>query len=66
MSQDKEAIIVLVFGILLCLIIVVASYSMNGFAILIIGKWNERDAEVQNAVIVDGLEGESKDNLLNG
>ena len=66
MSQDKEAIIVLVFGVLLCFIIVVASYSMNGFAILIIGQWNERDAEVQNAVIVDGLEGESKDNLLNG
>jgi hypothetical protein len=64
MSQDKEAIIVLGFGILLCLIIVVASYSMNGFAILIIGQWNERDSAVQIATTVDGLEGESRDNLL--
>jgi hypothetical protein len=64
MSQDKEAIIVLVFGILLCLIIVVSSYSMNGFAILIIGQWNERDSTVQGATTVNGLEGESRDNLL--
>lgn len=64
MSQDKEAIIVLVFGILLCLIIVVASYSMNGFAILLIGQWNERDSAVQIATTVDGLEGEGRDNLF--
>jgi hypothetical protein len=66
MSQDKEAMIMLMLGILFCLIIVVASYSTDGFAILIIGQWNERDAAVQNAFIVDGPEGESKDNLLNG
>jgi CHASE3 domain sensor protein len=64
MSQDKEAMIILVLGILFCLLIVIASYSTDRFTILIIDQWNEQNAAVQNTLTVAG--GLRKDKLLNG
>jgi hypothetical protein len=55
MSQDKEAMIILVLGILFCLLIVIASYSTDRFTILIIDQWNEQNAAAQNTLTVAGL-----------
>jgi CHASE3 domain sensor protein len=55
MSQDKEAMIILVLGILFCLLIVIASYSTDRFTILMIDQWNEQNAAVQNTLKVAGL-----------
>jgi CHASE3 domain sensor protein len=55
MSQDKEAMIILVLGILFCLLIVIASYSTDRFTILMIDQWNEQNAVVQNTLTVAGL-----------
>lgn len=47
MSQDKEAIIVLILGILFCLIIVTASYSTDNSKIPLVDQWTDGDASVQ-------------------
>lgn len=47
MSQDKEAIIVLILGILFCLIIVTASYSTDHSKIPLVDQWTDGDASVQ-------------------
>ncbi len=47
MSQDKEAIIVLILGILFCLIIVAASYSTDHSKIPLVAQWTDGGASVQ-------------------
>lgn len=66
MSQDKEAMIVFVLGILFCLIIIVASYFTAHSTIQIIDQRNDEGAAFQYGLALIGLEPVSKDILLNG
>jgi hypothetical protein len=66
MSQDREAMIVLVLGILFCLIIIIASYSSAHSTIQIIDQRYDEGAAFQYGLALIGLEPENKDNLLNG
>lgn len=56
MSQDKEAMIVLVLGILFCLIIIIASYSTDHSTIQIVDLWNDEGVAVQYGLILIDLE----------
>lgn len=56
MSQDKEAMIVLVLGILFCLIIIIASYSTDHSTIEIVDQWNDEGATVQYGLLLIDLE----------
>jgi hypothetical protein len=56
MSQDKEAMIVLVLGILFCLIIIIASYSTDHSTIEIVDQWNDEGATVQHGLLLIDLE----------
>ena len=57
MSQDKEAMIVLVLGILFCLIIVIASYSTNQSTFQLIDQWMDGGAAaIRYGLTVVGLE----------
>jgi hypothetical protein len=56
MSQDKEAMIVLVLGILFCLIIIIASYSTDHSTIQIIDQLIDEGAAVQYGLILVGVE----------
>lgn len=47
MSQDKEAMIVLILGILFCLIIVIVSYSTDHSRIPLVDQWKDGGASIQ-------------------
>ena len=47
MSQDKEAIIVLILGILFCFFILTASYSTDHSKIPLVAQWTDGVASVQ-------------------
>jgi hypothetical protein len=47
MSQDKEAMIVLILGILFCLIIVIASYSTDHSRTALVDQWKDGGASIQ-------------------
>jgi hypothetical protein len=65
MSQDKEAMIVLAFGIFFCLIIVIASYSTDHSTIQLIDQWMDAAAaSVQYGLTEVGLAADTTDNLL--
>jgi hypothetical protein len=55
MSQDKEAMIVLVLGIFFCLIIIITSYSMDHSKFHIVDQWNAEDAVFHYDLTLNGL-----------
>lgn len=65
MSQDKEAIIVLALGILFCLFIVIASYSMENSTIQLMDQWMDTGASsIQYGLTEIGLAADTASNLL--
>jgi hypothetical protein len=52
MSQDKEAMIVLILGILFCLIIMIASYSTDHSRIPLVDQWKDGGASIQYGLIL--------------
>ena len=65
MSQDKEAIIVLALGILFCIFIVIASYSMENSTIQLMDQWTDTGASsIQYGLTEIGLAADTASNLL--
>jgi uncharacterized membrane protein len=62
MNQDKEAMLVLVLGILFCLIIIITSYSTDNSTSQIVDKWNGERASNQYSLFLIDLKAENKDN----
>ncbi|MGH9951654.1 MAG: hypothetical protein ACRD5J_08525 [Nitrososphaeraceae archaeon] len=52
MSQDNEAMIVLILGILFCLIIMIASYSSDHSRISLVDQWKDEGASIQYGLIL--------------
>ena len=65
MSQDKEAIIVLALGILFCLFIVIASYSMENSTIQLMDQCTDTGASsIHYGLTEIGLAADTASNLL--